>query len=195
MTPTESFLHFIGIAMAIIVFILIGYLGFKSDVLKEPGGKYSFRNFQLWIWTLLVCPIFTIHWGFHPDAAKAINLTSIILLGIPVATKLIGDVITANQISQKSSASATVIALMPATLKAQDPNSKGFFIDILSDDHGHISIGRVQNFIFTLIYIVIYVSYFFTHDKEYVNWDNDNTPFILMGISTSGYLLGKANFK
>lgn len=191
---TESITHFVAPFIAVIVFIMIGYIGFKTNVLKEPGGKYSFRNFQLWLWTLVICPLFAIYWGAHPDAEKLINLTSIILLAIPIGAKLTGDVISANQVNQKNTADPTKLASMPQILKVQD-SSKGFFIDILSDDYGQISIARVQNFIFTIIYVVIYITYFFTNGKEYINWEKDSTAFVLMGISTSGYVLGKANFK
>jgi len=85
--------------------------------------------------------------------------------------------------TQKSSAKSTTL------LKSNSTTTQGFWIDILLDDNGQFSVGRLQNLLFTLIYITVYISLFFKNGMEYP--DFDNTAYVLMGISSGGYLIGK----
>lgn len=68
-------------------------------------------------------------------------------------------------------------------------DSVNFWSDILSDDDGQLSIVRLQQLIFTIAYVVIYISTFFNSHMKYPEFDN--YAFVLMGISTGTYLLGK----
>ncbi len=189
--------HAVSIILAIVVFTIISLVGFLSYILREQNGseyKYSFHKFQLWIWTLTICPLFALHWGFttfeHP-----INTTSLILLGISSASLLTGIVITQINLNYQKEKKLKDPTLNLPSLKVESTPSKGFFIDILTDDSGQLSVPRLQNFVFTLLYIVIYTVYFFSNGMEYINWDKDSTPFVLMGISTGTYLFGKSMLK
>ena len=72
-------------------------------------------------------------------------------------------------------------------------NSKNFFFDILTDDDSQFSIARLQNFVFTLVFITIYITYFFTNWKDYINFQP--YVYILMGISSGTYLFAKGMYK
>lgn len=173
----------ISIILAVVIFAICSFAAFKTTLLRETNSKdspYSFSRFQLWLWTLIISPAFVINWGFVNSNLPQINQNSLILLGITVGISLTAGIITATQ---KSSAKSETI------LKSNSTNSQGFWIDILLDDNGQFSVGRLQNLLFTLIYITIYVSLFFKNGMAYP--DFDNTAYALMGISSGGYLIGK----
>lgn len=168
----------IGLAIACFLFILI--LGLKSYLLQEagaPGKPYSFHKFQLWIWTLVILPAFILHWGYVPGHIPSINQTSLILLGISGATTMTAEMI--NDVQKKTTT---------PSLKAVHLNTTGFWRDLLMDDNNQLSIGRLQQLIFTFVYVVIYISSFV---PEMIYPDFDPSTYILMGISTGTFLLGK----
>lgn len=170
----------ISVILAGLCFLLILFLGLRSNLLKEthePGKPYSFHKFQLWIWTLVIIPAFVLHWGYTQGHIPSINQTSLILLGIAGATTMTAEVITA---AQKTSTAPS--------LKAVNLATSGFWTDLLKDDGNQLSIGRLQQLIFTFVYVVIYVSAFFPA-MQYP--DFDQTTYILMGISTGTFLVGK----
>jgi hypothetical protein len=176
-------INIISIIVAIVIFAICAFVAFMTTLLRETNSKtspYSFSRFQLWLWTLIICPAFVLNWGFKNTNLPQINQTSLILLGITVGIALTAGIVTA---SQKASAKATTL------LKSTSTTTQGFWIDILLDDSGQFSVGRLQNLLFTLIYITVYVSLFFKNGMEYPNFDN--TAYVLMGISSGGYLIGK----
>lgn len=170
----------IAISLAIACFLAVLILGLKSYLLREsgePGKPFSFHKFQLWIWTLVILPAFILHWGYVPGHIPSINQTSLILLGISGATTM-----TAEMIAMTQKAGTT------PSLKAVHLGTTGFWRDLLMDDNNQLSIGRLQQLIFTFVYVVIYVCSFFPA----MNYpDFDPSTYILMGISTGTFLLGK----
>jgi hypothetical protein len=170
----------ISILLAITSFLLILIVGLRSDLLKEsnqPGKPYSFHKFQLWVWTLIICPAFSLHWGFNTPDTAMINETALVLLGISSATAVVAEMISSSQ--KNDARNLTLKAALPTT---------GFWADILKDDSGQISIGRLQQLIFTFVYVAIYLYAFFPN-MEYPVFDKE--AYMLMGISTGTYLLGK----
>lgn len=177
----------ISIILAISVFLMILIVGVTTNILKETIGNekqnqdeypYSFSKFQLWVWTLILIPLFVLHWGFVGNAI--LNPTVLVLLGI----------------STGSLSTATIVQVAKAgsknrnQLKSEIPGgSQGFWKDILSDDKGKFSLVRLQNFLFTLTYVIIFVISFFEDNMDYP--DFDTTSFTLMGISTGGFVAGK----
>jgi hypothetical protein len=184
----------LSIILAVVLFLFIAVIGFATDILREQNtslvkhSKYSFHRFQLWVWTLVICPIFSLHWGYGVEPATLINTTSLILLGISA-----GTMVTSAAITQAKVNDAEKTDLPKEELKATSEDSGGFFIDILTDDLGQISAGRLQNLVFTVVFVAMYISCFFAKATlhKYIDWDNDSTPFVLMGISSSAYLVGK----
>lgn len=174
--------EFISICMAVICMGLIIFIGYSTDLLREQKSAeqsnppYSFSRFQFWLWTLTICPIYVIYWGQHPDAPQ-LNGTSLKLLGIAFATTLVSNIIGSPGANN------------PPTAFKSFLTTDSFWTDILKDANGQFSVGRLQNLIFTLIYVVIYISYFFSCNFEYPEWDEN--PFILMGITSGTYLVAK----
>ncbi|SHN23272.1 hypothetical protein SAMN04488057_11286 [Cyclobacterium lianum] len=173
----------ISIIVAVVVVTICCFVAFMTTLLRESSSKsspYSFSRCQLWLWTLIICPAFVLNWGFKNTNLPQINQTSLILLGITIGIGLTAGIVSATQ---KASAKPTTL------LKSNSTTTQGFWIDILLDDNGQFSVGRLQNLLFTLIYITIYVSLFFKGRMEYPSFDE--TAYVLMGISSGGYLIGK----
>lgn len=188
-TTTEQI---ISIIVAIVVLVIILLVGFLTTLLRETNDRtkaYSFSRFQLFLWTMTIVPIFSVHWGFRyfPGTDKElVNTTALILLGISSAVTLTSSVVSAVQLAGNNKLAK------PLTLKLQR-QTQGLWIDILTDDQGQFSVTRLQQLVFTLVYIVIYVSSFFGKSKALP--DFDNYAFVLMGISTGSYVVGKALYK
>jgi hypothetical protein len=189
------------IALATTIIILVTVFIPGANLLREQSrrhAKFSMSKFQLWLWTLVICPCVALHWGYnHTETGfDYINATSLILLAISGTTTLTSSVI--KQVQQSASISD------PGYLKSNglsalktDADSVGFWSDILSDDNGQISIARLQNLVFTFIFLVIYVAIFFDRDKmQYIDFGTGGAhPYILMGISSGTYLVARGMFK
>lgn len=169
------------IVIAVLIFGLANFVGFKTNLLREsndPKSPYSFSNFQLWWWTVIITPLFVLYWGAgnQPD----LNNTGLILLGISGGTILSSSAIAAFQMTKKVT-----------PLKALSKGSVNFLVDILSDDNGKLSVSRLQQLLFTLIYGVIFISSFFKNGSmKYPDFDEN--AYILMGISSGTYLIAKS---
>jgi hypothetical protein len=174
-----------SIALAIISFILIVYFAAATEIIREAGidSPYSFAKFQLLLWLLIIAPLFCLNWGQNFEL-PTLNKTALILLGIAAATNLTATVIKANQQSQP-----VLVGFAPRVLKMSS-STKTFWIDILTDDSGNLSITRLQNLVFTFIFIGIYIIDFFGNQMRFP--DFDDTTFILMGISSASYVGGRA---
>ncbi|MGG7666498.1 hypothetical protein [Dyadobacter sp. BHUBP1] len=179
-----TFVEILSLILAILSFALIFYIGITKDVLRSngPSTPFSFHKVQAWLWTLVICPCFALNWGFLHEHIPTINKTAMILLGISFGTGLTGEIINAVHIG----------APVPATGLKMLSQSKSFWIDILTGDDGQISIGRLQQFIFTILYVVIYLTIFFPCMRYP---DFDDNAFILMGISTGTFLVSKGLHK
>lgn len=212
-------MQILSVILAVVVFLLILGIGFKTDILKEPADPaapneppYSFSRLQLFLWTLVIAPVFVLHWG-HTDTVT-IDMTGLILLGISSGVAITASMISGVQQSAQQDAqngqqttqvsipqdpqqpvvvaSETVApASVASTCLKSNLDSKHFLIDILMDDKGQLSLVRLQQFIFTLVYLVIYVTSFFNADMKVYPYFEPNA-YILMGISTGSYLLGKS---
>lgn len=152
----------------------------KTTSIKRP---YSLSKTQLAVWTTVVSCTY-IHEVLCNNCKNVnINTTALILMGISTGTITIAGLIDKNQIEQDSP-------------RHQDEPSKGFFTDILSDDNG-ISIHRFQNFIWTIIAIIVYLHYVFTNQLQAGTCfpELDSTLLALTGISSATYLTlkGKEN--
>ncbi len=177
-----SFTEIISIILAILCFAISAYVGFATNILRESSNAlspYSFHKFQFWLWTTIIIPCFALNWGFVAPTAPNINLTSLILLGISVGNIVFAEVITGAQLNANP---------FDEKLKALSKDSKNFWSDILKDDNGQISVARLQNLLFTFIYVAVYLTMFF-QKKEYPDFEAN--AYLLMGVSTGTYLVGK----
>jgi hypothetical protein len=180
-----------AIAMTIIIFII----GLKSNILRETKddtSPYSFSKFQLWFWMLIITPIIILSTGEGDNKPTLeLNQTCLLLLGISgtvvISAGIVSSVKKENQYRQNQEKETTTL-LQKITLKV-DQGSSGFWKDILKNDMEQLSLPRLQQFLFNLVYGVIF-TYSFFHDKTLPDFDDQ--AFILMGISGGTYLLGKA---
>ena len=183
-----------SVVLTIICVIPILYLGVKTDLLREQSpdktkpNAFSFGRFQLWIWTLVICPAFILCWGFS-DGIPDINQTSLALLGIPVSVTVTSAMVaTTNEKALRKANPGCIPELK------QFRESDSFWMDVLIDDKGQLSMGRLQNLIFTLVMVVIYISMFIGADlKQFPDFELNT--FVLMGISSAGFVLGKSVMK
>jgi len=171
---SRSFMHS-GIAGFFVFLLLFIILSKKTEILRDisvqplASKPFSLARTQIAAWTLVIVAAFVFIWivsGGLPE----LNATSLILLGISIATTAAAGVIDSNQIEKGS--------------RPQDNPSRGFLLDIISDGKG-VSIHRFQNVLWTLILIIYYISYTFLH-LELPNF-SDNL-LILLGISNGTYL-------
>lgn len=185
-------LNVISIILAIVCAGAIVWIGVKTNLLKESqaaGSPYSFSRFQLWLWLLVIGPLFILNWGFQSQTVPDLNLTCLILLGISAGGLLTSGIETYVLDSYiKKDKDGKRLAGEPP-LKKYMESSKSFWKDILMDDNGQFSITRLQQLIFTFAYVVVFIASFFYNDLEYPDFQQN--AFVLMGISTGTYLVGK----
>jgi hypothetical protein len=190
-----------SVILAIGSFGLILFIGLKTNILLEtaPVGSsehcmYSLGRFQLWIWTLVICPIFSLFWGFDNLHAIDLNVTGTLLLGIPSGVAITGSIISSTQSSNVTTEQHVSAMDSPDTADTvvlkMHRTSKNFFIDLISDDSGNLSLGRLQQLIFTCLFVVIYITTFFSASMQSLP-EFQNEVFILMGISSGTYLVAK----
>jgi len=220
----------ISISLAVITFLTILYLGLKTDILREnipnveaKNRMYSLGRFQLWIWTLVICPVFILYWGFSTGHTIDLNTTAVILLGIPSGVAVTSTIISSSQSAEytkedhvqaeasvkqrksnpeqheeavsKATSGEPIAATTPSTstpprVLKMHQTSKSFFIDLISGDDGQLSLGRLQQFIFTSAFLAIYLSTFFSAELGTLPVFGAQV-FSLMGISSGTYLVAK----
>jgi hypothetical protein len=210
-------IHYISIATAIIVVGIALIIVFKTNILRETNSDtspYSLSKFQLWLWTFVICPLFVIHWGWHFPLNPTLNETSLILLGIAGGVTLTSSLLTQvsvnkkEEIKKKNIEKGLSIANDDLPLLKIEKESKGFWIDLLSGDSDTMPVERLQNLIFTFVYVIIYIAFFFSYTeiividpltkkellkKTLMNYITfTQLAFVLMGISAGSYLIGKS---
>jgi hypothetical protein len=69
-------------------------------------------------------------------------------------------------------------------------HTTSLWTDLITDNNGQLSIGRLEQLIFTFIFLLIYIAAFFNSAmKKYPEFESN--AFVLMGISSGTYLVGK----
>lgn len=213
-------IKYISIATAIIVAGIALIVAFKTNILRETNSDtspYSLSKFQLWLWTFVICPLFAIHWGWHFPLNPTINETSLILLGIAGGVTLTSGLLT--QVSETKKKDEVKKNIEKGLLKANEElpklkiekDSKGFWVDLISGDSDKMPVERLQNLIFTFVYVIVYVFFFFSYTESqivptvidpltklpkvehtlmnYITFES--LAYVLMGISSGSYLIGK----
>ena len=201
---------------AILVLIVgLGILGYKSDLLRDsgvepklPGRKpFSLARTQLAVWTVVIVGSYlllvAVLGGTNP-----FNTTALILIGVSAATGLtataIDDGATAKAAKTEpandaagadqpppAKDAADVDQPPPATVaKPKEPRvSKGFLIDILSDDEG-VTIYRLQMAVWTLALAAVF---FYKVWTELAMPEFSGTLLGLLGVSNGTYVGLKLN--
>ncbi len=151
-----------------------------SQNIKKPKPAFSLGRSQLAFWMVIIISSFIyVYLNANPQnytapVLAAVNLT---LLGITAGTTILSKAIDN---SQRDSTTDNIVP-------QQDYPSRGFLIDIISDENG-VSIHRLQNVIWTVIIGTIYIAY--VSAKSLIPDEKVITDqlLILMGISTGAYL-------
>lgn len=149
----------------------------KKELIKTllPNGAvvFSLSKTQLLLWTMLVVGSFVYIWIITLHL-PTIDGSILVLLGISVGTTTVSRQIDGSNAQKPGAANMTV-------------QSKGIIYDILSDDSG-ISVHRLQNALFTLTLMAVFVS----DVVGYLRMPAiDSTLLAVMGISSAGYLTAK----
>ncbi len=171
---------------AIVVLIVgLGYLGYKSDLLRDsgtepplPGRKpYSLARTQLAVWTVVIVASYLLLVAVL-GSTNPFNDTALILIGVSAATGLTATAID-NGATAKAADTAQVVA------KPMEPRvSKGFVIDVLSDDEG-VTIYRLQMAVWTLALAAVF---FFKVWTELAMPDFNGLLLGLLGVSNGTYV-------
>ncbi len=155
--------------------------------LKDIKNRsYSYSRVQLFWWTLII--LFCYIWFYAKfNVLLPLNPTVVILLGSGLAVFILGKSIDNSQIQKNNKKVPT---------RHQDTKpTKGFLIDILSDENG-VSIHRLQAVVFNIIFGLGFIGFFFVSAatrNKYPFDDFEPWQFSLLGISALGYLGMKAN--
>lgn len=184
-------LHGLAVILAISCMLVTIIIAWKTNILKENGddSKYSFSKFQLLLWTLIILPAFILNWAYYKDFTNPdIGITELILLGISSSSTATSQIIKVAHLNARSKGKLTKDEGDSLKSIAKSDN---FWKDIFTDDSENFSIGRLQNFLFTIVFAFVYITIFFNKACEYPVFEQN--AYILMGISTGGYLIAKGN--
>ncbi len=159
--------------------LMKNYTGISFDDIPRP---YSLARTQLALWTAIISSTYIHLTLCIKDCSIDLksSATALALLGISTGTTAFANVIDQSQSNNKT-----------ITPRHQNQPSQGFWLDILSDENG-ISIHRLQNVIWTIVAISIYL-YKVTVAPECHLPDLDGTLVSLTGISSVAYLGLKMN--
>lgn len=180
----------LSIITAVVCLIAMVFVAFKTNILREEGGNssYSFSRFQMWLWSTVIIPAFVLNWATDSGGVPSLNEASLVLLGISVSSLFGSNIITSVQKSEHRK--LLTAGINTTSLFKFQANSDGFWNDILKDDSGHLSVARLQNLMFTFVFVMMYIYLFFDKAMKYP--DFQQYTYALMGISTGGYVTAKA---
>lgn len=147
--------------------------------IKHPRPAFSLGRTQLAFWTVIIISSFIYTIFVHSTSGitvPAIDPVNLILLGIAGSTTAVAKVIDSSQQNNQGD-----------SIPQQDNPSKGFFLDLISDEKG-VSIHRLQNVIWTIVVGFIYISA--VYDKKELPDQSviSNNLLGLMGISAGTFL-------
>lgn len=160
----------------VVLFILISFLlafVFKTDLIRDHSNQlvskpFSLSRFQLLWWSVIIISCYILLYAIRDDFTL-LSKTTLILLGISVTGTSFSTLVDYSD-SDKD--------------RHQDQKGNNFLSDILSDNDG-ISVHRYQNFVFTLIFGII----FFYKVLTTANMPEfGQLELFLMGISTATYV-------
>ncbi|NOQ71561.1 MAG: hypothetical protein GQ574_06145 [Crocinitomix sp.] len=181
MTIQDPIILGISIALAAIFFSIVLFTGFRTSILRESGKKgapCSLARFQIWLWTLIIPGIAIINWALRPNDPFTLNETCLILLGISVGIGVTSKVI----VSSKKASKSNIYAF-------KDDLQKGsWYNELIMDENGDFSMSRLQNLIFTFVFIAVFIIGFI-HQEKLPNFEYQ--AYVLMGISGGTYLTTK----
>jgi len=197
---TQYAFHFWWVMCFVVLIFVAIWMGRQKKlglfgILIDNRGRYSLTHFQVVVWTLLILSsllgvLFSN--GFDPTTLS-LSPELLGLMGISAAS---GVLATGVKAMKDAPGSNVQVARVGLTLTLRDGSSSKItaqFAQIWLEEEGDladkvISVTKFQNFIFTLVAVVFYVSIAWKHGglpdlPENVVW--------LIGISHTGYVGGK----
>lgn len=185
------FLLVFGIGVVLLIFTNV-----CRDLSYEPRNgllrdrkcrPFSYSKTQAWWWTLVILSCY-FDFFCHTLNLPAMTPSMVALLGGGLAVAVFGNFMDRDQIERNNADVPT---------RHQDiENSKGLFLDILSDEGG-VSVHRFQAVVFNLIFgigfLTAYVRLIRANPSQFPFIDFDAWQLGLLGVSAAGYLGFKAN--
>lgn len=168
------FTYLVPILIIAVAIILCIYSELIKDISYQSNKPYSFSRTQTIWWTLIIACSFSAYYGMN-GVMLNINSSSLILLGISLGTVTTAKIIDNTDVDKN-------------IRRHQDLKSRGFFIDILSDENG-VSVHRFQALVFNLIFGIIYIVEFI-NTNTYAEFGK--LELTLMGISAAFFVSTKA---
>ncbi|NCD71118.1 hypothetical protein GSY63_17260 [Mucilaginibacter sp. R11] len=142
-------------------------------------APFSLTKVQFGLWTVIISSVYIYLSLFKGDCAvSGPNQTALVLMGIFAGNAVASAIIDKNEINDNRP-------------RHQNSPSEGFFIDILSDSSG-ISLNRFQNFVWTIIAIVVYLYKVSLIKTGCELPELSDTLLALTGISSATYLILKS---
>jgi hypothetical protein len=161
-------------------------------VLIDTRGRYSLTHFQLVLWTLVILSSMLgvlISRGFDATAAQ-LSPELLGLMGISAGS---GVFATGVKGAKDTPGSGARVARAGAVSPSTGATMSARFAQIWLEEEGDladkvVSITKYQNFVFTLVILVFYISTSWTHNSLP---DLPQSVIWLIGISHAGYVGGK----
>ena len=151
----------------------------QKTPLLNKDNPFSLAKVQFAAWTVVIASSYIYLSLCKGDCSEgAINKTALVLMGIGAG------IVTATAIIDKRE-------MQDDRPRHQNHPSQGFFVDILSDDNG-ISIHRFQNFVWTVIAMVVYITKVCHVQSGCILPEVSDTLLALTGISGVTYLTLRA---
>ena len=174
--------------IAIFLFIIITNpkSPYKNLIKNISSGSvekrtYSFARVQLLYWTCIILICYAVGYAMTGEY-NSLNGSCLVLLGISVGTTAMGKIIDINQMNTEPN---------PGHVLHQQAKTKGFFLDILSDETG-VSTHRFQAFIFNLLFGGVFIISFINSDFTTLP-DFEQYVLGLLGLSSGTYIMLKTN--
>lgn len=164
-----------SILIIIALILIVRFLDKKHNLLRDTSTAkvkpYSFSRVQLLFWFLIILSSY-IHVIFCQFILPEANESILILLGLTSSTMCASKLVDSSDDKE---------------IRHQNEESKGLFLDILTNNGG-VSMLRLQAVVFNLLFGAYFV---------YATIKSDTLPLIsmmnlgLIGISSGSYVLNK----
>ncbi|UII33677.1 hypothetical protein LVD17_07580 [Fulvivirga ulvae] len=167
----------ISCVFGVILFFSLLVLCRKTSLVRDKSTQplktraFSLSRSQLAWWTFIILTSYLFIYLVTGET-DLLNFTAVTLLGISAGTTAVGTTIDSTE---------------PTEERHQNNASQGWLIDVLSDCGG-VSIHRLQNLIFNLIFGLIFIR---TVTSDFVMPEFSENQLILLGLSAGTYTFVK----
>ncbi len=194
--PTRTKLHFRSSSQALfwstalmIAYGVVSFIGVRAGMLLDAGSgtSLSLGRFQMFVWTTLVIFGFLLIWSITGDA-DTVTSQCLVLMGISAATAMGARPVDASRDATMQKAlvdQGTATAAAADAVKQQRYGTGGYFLDLLEDADGVISLHRMQILVWTLVLAAIFAIDVW---RDLAMPQFSDTLLALMGVSGGTYV-------